>query len=77
MPTYVPYAIKKIKYIFNGKPQDYPAAHVPPKFGERIQYSEPEDTTKALQKNEIARIHMIVGIFLYYSLVVYNTLLPS
>ena len=77
MRTYVLDAIKKMKHIFSGKPQDSPADHIPQKFGEIIQYLEPDDITEALQKNEIARIHMIVGIFLYYSLVIYNTLLPS
>ena len=40
MPIYVPNAIKKRKKI-NDKPQDAPAAHIPPKFGEIIQFSEP------------------------------------
>ena len=77
MPTYVPDAIKKIKHIFRGKLQDAPAAHLPPKFGEIIQYSEPEDIMEALQKNEISIIQMIVGILLYYALAIDNTLLPS
>ena len=77
MPTYVPYEIKKIKHIFSGKPQDAPSAHIPPNFGEIIQYSEPEDIIETLQQNEISRIQMIVGIFLYYVLAIENTLLPA
>ena len=77
MPTYVPDAINKIKRIFSGKPQDAPAAHITPKFGKIIQYSEPEDIKEALQQDEIARIQMIVWMFLYYSLAIDNTTLPA
>ena len=38
MPNDVPDAIKKIKHIFSGKPQDAPEAHITPKFGKIIQY---------------------------------------
>ena len=77
MPTYVPYAIKKIKHIFSGKPQDTPASHITPKSSERIQYSETENITEALQQDEIYRIQMIVGIFLYYALAIDNTNLQA
>ena len=56
MLTFVPGTIKKIKHTFSSNPQDAPADHIPPKFGERIQYSELEDITEALQQDEIARI---------------------
>ena len=77
MPTYVPDVIKKRKQSFSGKTQDTPADHNPPKIGERIKYSEPEYIMEALQQNEIARIQMIVWIFLYYSLAIDNTLMIS
>ena len=77
IPEYVPDAIKKIKHMFSGKHQDAPAAHIPPKLGQKIQYSEPEEITDALDKNKIARIQMIVGIFLYYVLAIDNTILSA
>ena len=77
MPTYVPVTINIVKHIFSGKTKDAPTAHIPPKFVEIIQYSEIEDITKVLQQDEIARVQMIVGIFLYYALAIDNTQLPS
>ena len=77
MPNYVLDTIKKIKHIFSGNPEDSPTAHIPQKYGKRIQYSELEDITEALRKYETARIQMIVGMLLYYSLAIDNTLLPE
>ena len=77
MSTSVPDAINKIKHIFRGNTQDPPAAHITPKVGKRFQYSEPEDITDALQQDEFSIIQTIVGIFLYYALSIYNTLLTA
>ena len=77
MPTYVPDAIEITEHIFSSKPQDAPSALIPPNFGKIIQHLELEDITKVLQQDEIARVQMIVGIFLYYALAIDNTQLPS
>ncbi len=51
MPGYVTKALKRFQHPPPSKPQNQPHPHIPPKYGAKVQYAEPDDTSPPLNKN--------------------------
>jgi hypothetical protein len=49
------------------KPQHQPHPHLPIKYGEKKQTSEPEDTSPKLNREETKFVQEVTGVFLFYA----------
>ncbi len=67
MPGYIKRQLLKYKHIVAPRPQHCPYSPEPRKYGSEAQAPLPPDTTQWLDKNEIKKIHKIVGSILYYT----------
>ena len=77
MPGYVQKALKRFKHTRPNKPQNQPHPHIPPKYGAKVQYATPEDTSPELSKEEKKFIQEVTGTFLYYARSVDSTMLTA
>jgi hypothetical protein len=59
------------------KPQNQPYPHIPPKYGAKVQYAEPEDTSPKLNKANKKFIQEVTGTFLYYARAIGSTMLTA
>jgi hypothetical protein len=59
------------------KPQNQSYPHIPPKYGAKIQYAEPEDTTPKMNKEDKRFIQEVTATFLYYARCIDSTMLIS
>ena len=66
MPGYVHEALQRFRWKQPKKPQHQPHKHTVPTYGSKIQYTNPEDTSEQLGKEDKKRIQQIIGTFLYY-----------
>ena len=81
MPKYVTKALHKFKnslqkFLPENKPEYSTHKHVETNYGQKVQYAEPADNTPILD-SEINLIQKIVGTFLYYGIVVDNTIMVA
>jgi hypothetical protein len=74
MPGYVSAALEEFKHPTPTRREHQPYRHNPPKYGQKVQYTDPEDTTEPLDAEGILRIQRITGKFQYYSRVVDPTM---
>eukprot|EP00956_Cyclotella_meneghiniana_P038365 scaffold152976_cov64-Cyclotella_meneghiniana.AAC.2 len=77
MPDYVKKALKQFQHQPLTKPQNQPHPHIPPKYGARVQYAEPEDTTPKLNKDKKRFIQEVTGTFLFYARAIDSTMLTA
>ena len=77
MPDYVRKALHKFQHMLPTKPEYAPHAHVPPNYGQRVQYAEPDDTSDRLSDKDTNIIQQVCGTFLYYGIALDNTILVA
>ena len=63
MPGYVTAALQRFRRQLKNTWQSFPHNHVPPTYGARVRFSEPEDDTPLLQKERLKFIQQVVGVF--------------
>ena len=76
MHNYVKVALINFKHICLRR-QDAPHKHVPPTYGVKIQYVPPDDDCPHQPADRINFIQQVVGVFLYYGIAIYNTILVA
>ena len=77
MPEYVRRALIKFLHKLPSKPEYAPYESAPIQYGQKIQYSDPPDTSEILPPDEINIVQQICGTFLYYAIAIDNTILPA
>ena len=77
MPGYVQKALKRFKHPKPSKPQNQPYPHVPIKYGAKVQYAEPTDSSPPLDKDDKKFIQEVTGTFLYYARAIDSTMLTA
>ena len=74
IPGYVAAALLRFLYIKRCQ-QKSPHPHAQPTFGAKVQYSTPANDSPILPDELIKYIQQVVGVFLYYSIGIDNTIL--
>ena len=77
MPGYIQTMLKKFFHTPPAKHQAQPHEWIPPKYGQKVQYSHEPAPSPALNAKETTRIQQIVGTLLYYAKAVDPTMLPA
>ena len=77
MPGYVTAALLCFRHQLKNKKQLSPHHHVAPTYGATVQFAEPEDDAPLLPEECIKFIQKSVGVFLYYSIDIDNTVLVA
>ena len=70
-------ALHIFKNILMGGNEYYPHICAPIQYGKKIQYMDPLDAAEYLFDKETNLIQKVCGIFLYYAIAIYNTILPA
>ena len=68
--------IHKFQHILQGIPQHSPHACATIQYGAKVKYVDHLDTTEYLSSQEINIVQQVFGTFLYYTIVIDNTILP-
>ena len=76
MPGYVKEALKRFQHELT-KIQNQPHPHVPPRYGEKIQYAKPQDDSPKLSATDKKFIQQVTGTFLFYARAVDSTMLTA
>jgi len=76
MKPYLIKALRQFDYLIPTKKHDSPYLHVPPKYGEKQQFVEYDNSPHAV-KDEQKRVQTISGKFLWYGRAVDTTMLTS
>ena len=77
MPGYVTAALQRFRHQLKNTCQSSPHHHAPPTYGTRVQFAEPEDDTPLLPEERLKFIQQFVGVFLYYTIAIDNTILVA
>ena len=77
MLRYAQKALTRFQHPYPRKPQYQPHPHVLPKYGQKQQIMEPEDTTLPLNKKATKFIQEVTGTFLFYACIINNTMLTA
>ena len=77
IPGYVTAALQRFRHQLKNTRQSSLHHHVPPTYGARLQFAEPEDNTPLLPEEILKFIQQVVGVFLYYSIAIDNTVLVA
>ena len=77
MPGYVTAALQRFHHQLKNTQKSSPHHHVPPTYGARVQFAEPEDDTPLLPEERLKFIQQVVGVFLYYAIAIDNTVLVA
>eukprot|EP00957_Ditylum_brightwellii_P151402 11529439-Ditylum_brightwellii.AAC.1 len=77
MPGFVPKSLKKFQHATPVKPQYAPHKWNQPKYGQKVQYAPPPDTSDVQGKKDTLKIQAIVGTFLYYGRAINGTILST
>ena len=77
MKGYVLKALQRFEHTKPVRPQYAPHRWTKPQYGAKQQMVEPEDTSPALEKEQIKRLMEVIGTFLYYGRAVDNTMLVA
>jgi hypothetical protein len=77
IPGYVGNALKRFKHTTPEKPQHQPYPHNPKQYGQKQQFSEPEDKSPPLGKEDKKFIQEVTGTFLFYARAVDPTMLVA
>ena len=63
MPGYVTAALQQLRHQLKNTRKSPPHHHVPPTYGARVQFAEPEDDTPLLPEERLKFIQQVVGVF--------------
>ena len=63
MPGYVTAALQRFRHQLKNTRQSSPHHHVPPPYGARVQFAEPEDDTPILPEERLKFIQQVVNVF--------------
>ena len=63
MPGYVTAALQRFRHQLKNTRQSSPHHHVPPTYGIRVQFAEPEDDTPLLPEERLKFVQQVVGVF--------------
>jgi hypothetical protein len=77
MPGYVEKALHRFTHPEPNRPQHAPHPWTAPNYGVSVQYADPEDNSKPLDKKGTERLMQVVGTFLFYGRAVDNTMLTA
>ena len=77
MPGYVTVALQRFRHQLKNTRQSSPHHHVPPTYGARVQFAEPEYDTPLLPEERLKFIQQVVGVFLYYSIAIDYTVIVA
>ena len=77
MPGYVTATLQRFHHQLKNTRQSPPHHHVPPTYGARVQFVEPEENTPLLSEERLKFIQQVVGVFLYYAIAIDNTVLVA
>ena len=77
MPSYVHKALHRLQHILRGGKEYSPHTCSPTKYGQSIKYADPLDTAEYLSDKETNLVQQVYGIFLYYAIVIDNTIFPA
>ena len=75
MPEYITKALQRFQHTMPKKRQDQPYPHTKVTYGAKQQYTETEDTSPAVSKEEKTFIQEVIGTLLYYARAVDCTML--
>ena len=67
LPGYVQRVLKWFRYEWTRKHQHQPYLHVPPNYGQKIQYTPQTNRAMLLNKHQIKFMQDVTGTFLYYA----------
>ena len=77
MLEYVNHALTCFQHPSPRKPQHQPHPHVPPQYGQKQQFVEPEDSSPSLDKKKTKFIQEVTGTFLFYAQAINHTMLMA
>ena len=77
MVDYIIMALKQLQHIFPSKPELSPNEWTKPVYGQKRQCAKSVDKSPLLDEKGIKIVQHVVGIFLYYSCAIDNTVLPA
>ena len=77
MPGYIERALKRFAHPLPSKPEDSPHAWSKPIYGATTQLTAAPDTSAPLPPDGIRRIQEIIGVLLFFSRAVDNTIVPA
>ena len=79
MPTYVKHALHWLQHLLPKRLQHAPYRHNKQTYGQKTQFSDPQDDTKEVFLPASAKtlIQRIIGIFLYYGIALDLTMLVA
>ena len=77
MPGYIERALQRFQRTAPTTPEDSPHPHTPPKYGAKVQYVDPPDTTATLNAADTKHLQVVLGTLLYYARAVDLTLLTA
>ena len=77
MPSYVCKAFHIFQKILRRGNEYSPHTCAPIQYVQKVQYAEPLDAAEYLSDKETNLVQQVYGTFLYYSIAIYNTILPA
>ena len=77
MPGYVQRALKCFHHELTGKQQHQPHPHVPPNYGQKIQYTPQTNKEPLLNKHQTKFIQEVTGTFIYHARAIDGTMLTA
>ena len=79
MPEYVKKALHRLQHDMPRRPQHAPQRYNKPNYGQRVQFANPQDDMPVTLLPDSAKktIQRIIGIFLYYAIVMDLTMLVA
>ena len=77
MKGYIRKALQRFEHEKPKRPQHAPSKWTAPQYGAKIQMAEPDDQLPSLDKAAIKRLQEIIGVFLYYTRAIDNTMLVA
>lgn len=77
LPGYIERALQRFQHPAPQSPEDAPHPYVPPKYGAKIQYTEPCDTTTSMDANDTLHLQTVLGTLLFYARAVDLTMLTA
>ena len=77
MPGYITKLLQSFPHPIPKKPEHQPHCHVKPRYGIKVQLTDPRDKTPLLQPDDITKLQKIIGDLLYYAIAMDGTLIAT
>jgi hypothetical protein len=77
MKGYVRKALHRFQHEQPKRKQNQPYPHTPVKYGEKVQYTAPDDTSPLVSEKDKKIVMQVTGVFLYYARAVDGTMLTA